>query len=120
MFNNTETYWCNKGKYQTLHDELYVKLNIPLWGKADTPESELYRVAANIYYDAYNNGFCNDKWDEAEYLINNIDIDDDNWVLDNCKHCECVDLNVEMQEALENIIDKVLLFIQLSFNKSNS
>jgi len=51
------TYWEDKGKYQDLRDN--ISRFIPHTGKCNHPELELYRLAANVYYDVYNNGGCN-------------------------------------------------------------
>ena len=52
------TYWNNNGKFQLIYDELS-KL-IPDEGKCpqDKPALEKLRRAANMYYDLYNNGLC--------------------------------------------------------------
>ncbi len=58
---NDNTYWNNKGKYQSLNDKLS-KL-IPHMGSVNNPEQnpalENLRIAGNCYYDLFNNGLCN-------------------------------------------------------------
>jgi hypothetical protein len=61
-------YWGDCGLYQELQDELWKKL-VPASGEADTPHGELVRMINRFYYDVYNNGLCNDKTEEAEYII---------------------------------------------------
>ena len=59
--NYANTYWCSKGKHESLKNELQ-----PLIPAADAvpnadanPALEKFRVASNCYYDLYNNGLCN-------------------------------------------------------------
>ena len=58
---DTNTYWGNKGKHQSLADKLQ-KL-IPDEGSVPEPDKnpklERLRVAINCYYDLFNNGLCN-------------------------------------------------------------
>ena len=51
-------YWGHCGKFQTEYQELYSKL-VPREGDADTELGQLIRYASIIYYDIYNNGGCN-------------------------------------------------------------
>jgi hypothetical protein len=53
------TYWNKNGKFQSVYDEVseLIPINGPC-AKA-TPALEKLRVAANLYYDLYNNGLCN-------------------------------------------------------------
>src|SRR5574343_1711649 len=59
----SNTYWANKGKYQTTADQLQ-KL-IPAAGAVKNTiknkQLERLRKAINAYYDLYNNGLCNRK-----------------------------------------------------------
>lgn len=55
-------YWNGKGKLQAVYDKL--KKLIPQEGGCPDPKGrnahlERLRVAANCYYDLYNNGLCN-------------------------------------------------------------
>lgn len=52
------TYWNNRGKYQSEYDSLYKKL-VPEIGIAATENGELLRQASNLYYEYYNNGNMN-------------------------------------------------------------
>ena len=51
-------YWNQEGQYQKEYDELHSKL-VPLSGNCETLGGETLRAASRLYYDAYNNGFCN-------------------------------------------------------------
>ena len=57
----SKTYWSNAGK----HEERQNKLEKLLPASGEVPNAnlhsalEIYRVAANCYYDLYNNGLCN-------------------------------------------------------------
>jgi hypothetical protein len=57
----SETYWCRKGKHEDLHTA--IQELIPTEGKVKSPNKnralERFRIAANCYYDLYNNGLCN-------------------------------------------------------------
>lgn len=55
----SKTYWSGKGTYQVLADK--ISELIPAEGHCppNVPALESYRLAANLYYDLYNNGGCN-------------------------------------------------------------
>jgi len=59
------TYWNNKGRYQDAYDKIW-KCLIPKSGEASNPHAEAVRCISRIYYDYFNNGFCNaiedDEW----------------------------------------------------------
>ena len=63
--NYEQTYWCNKGKHQAAQSRL--EAMIPREGSVNNPTAnpalEKFRVANNCYYDLYNNGLCNRRWD---------------------------------------------------------
>ena len=59
------TYWAHKGKHQDLYEILSETL-VPASGPADTPAGELLRSMANVYYDVYNNGGCNNRQDALD------------------------------------------------------
>lgn len=61
-------YWSNKGNYQELADEQYNEL-VPSSGRCETVAGELVRSVSKIYYDAFNNGFCNNTSGPLNYLI---------------------------------------------------
>lgn len=77
------TYWNNRGKYQSEFDSLYEKL-VPEIGIAPTENGELLRQASNLYYEYYNNGNMNvldykndDDFESAPYIrksyLNSLD-----------------------------------------------
>ena len=49
------TYWEEKGKYPQLAEA--AENMIPIKGPCDSAPLELVRVATNLYYDYYNNGW---------------------------------------------------------------
>ena len=51
-------YWNEEGQYQKEYQELHVQL-VPVSGYCETLGGETLRAASRLYYDAYNNGFCN-------------------------------------------------------------
>jgi len=70
------TYWKNYPFLNNNHPlmkkaEEFNKL-VPAEGKCETQRGELWRAACNLYYEAYNNGFGNDKTHEAQFLIDNV------------------------------------------------
>lgn len=77
------TYWNNRGKYQSECDSLYKK-SVPEIGIAATENMELLRQASNLYYEYYNNGNMNvldykndDDFEDAPYIrksyLNSLD-----------------------------------------------
>ncbi len=61
-------YWNESAELYTTYQELYDKL-VPMSGACDTVAGELLRAASRIYYDAYNNGFCNNTSGALNYLV---------------------------------------------------
>jgi len=60
-------YWNTKGTFQTEYNQLREVL-VPSFGPCDTVEGELLRAINSIYYDAYNNGFRNNRSGPFNYL----------------------------------------------------
>ena len=52
------TYWANNGKYTKEYQALYEQ-HVPMMGASETLAGEVLRASSKIYYDAFNNGFCN-------------------------------------------------------------
>lgn len=54
-----QSYWCGKGRLQRIYDR--ITPFIPASGPCppELPKTEKLRVAANAYYDFFNNGCCN-------------------------------------------------------------
>lgn len=68
--DHSETYWAGKGLHQELYEAL-VKLipeEGPVANAEQFPKLERLRLAANIYYDLFNNGLCNLQ-DEFESVM---------------------------------------------------
>lgn len=67
FINERSDYWNqtspNFPEYQSYWNEL-----VPDEGEANTLQGELLRMASRIMYDYYNNGFGNDKSEEAMFL----------------------------------------------------
>lgn len=61
MSTYSHTYWAGKGKHPVTNKKL--SNLVPMPGSVPFPEKNLalekYRVAANCYYDLYNNGLGN-------------------------------------------------------------
>jgi hypothetical protein len=67
-------YWNNQGQYQGEFDQLTNTL-MPAMGAAETVAGELVRAANRIYYDAFNNGFCNNTSGALKYLERYLETD---------------------------------------------
>lgn len=70
-------YWNNEGKYQVLSDALFDELVPPSGPCMDEDgtliiHAELVRLISRFGYDLYNNGLCNDRSYEAEFLIKHL------------------------------------------------
>jgi hypothetical protein len=117
-------YWNNTGKYQEQYNNLKTGL-LPPYGKAKTVEGELLRAASNLYYDYYNNGFCNNCSGEVNYLLKmdkelNLDIKDDLLAIKKDARYLAYTEN-DYAKELENIVDSVIIHIasKLGFNTEN-
>jgi hypothetical protein len=61
-------YWNQQGKHQATWIEMFEK-HVPGSGNCPTVGGEAIRAANKLYYDGYNNGFCNNTSGPAKYLI---------------------------------------------------
>lgn len=68
------TYWNGKGKYQERYTQLADEL-IPASGGCETLGGEVLRAATRIYWDAYNNGFCNNTSGARNFLEEHLPFD---------------------------------------------
>lgn len=62
------SYWGSEGKYQAQKDQ--IEQDVPAEGHAQNVAVELYRCAANVYYEIYNNGGGNmgcDAWQNSNH-----------------------------------------------------
>lgn len=66
-------FWVGEHPLSAAQEMLYKKL-VPPVGPAETPHGELLRSIGRVYYDVYNNGFCNWKLfrNEVELLQSKI------------------------------------------------
>ena len=130
-----ETYWSGNGQYQDLHEKYFEDL-VPSFGSAETLEGELLRAINQLIYDHYNNGSCNTRTDHSNTLValsdrfdpevvERIELIDD--VLTTAERADVgyVDALVddweypsfdesrmrEFEQALEDVMDAVLLYI---------
>ena len=88
-------YWNHVGKYEKEMENLRAKL-IPDMGKADTMHGELLRCISKLYYDVFNNGFCNSDVLQYQVLfiqnfeseLANVGLSSDDWseVTNSFKH----------------------------------
>lgn len=60
-------YWNNQGTYQVEFDQFSRDL-MPAMDAAESLAGELVRAANRLYYDAFNNGFCNNTSGAINYL----------------------------------------------------
>lgn len=61
-------YWNQNGQHQNEYDKLWESL-VPISGHSDTLGGEVLRAATRIYYDGFNNGFCNNTTGAWNYLM---------------------------------------------------
>lgn len=61
----TAQFWGGTHPLQSLQEQLHKNL-VPTHDSAPTPHGELLRCLTKIYYDVYNNGFCNADALDAE------------------------------------------------------
>lgn len=66
-------FWSNSHELSNIYEELYHKL-VPDSGEANTKHGELLRMISRLVYDIFNNGLCNDKREELNYLLDNKDL----------------------------------------------
>jgi len=66
-FINEAEYWNETSPYYAEYQEFWDEL-VPESGEADTLQGELLRMISRISYDYYNNGFGNDRSEEAKFL----------------------------------------------------
>lgn len=113
-------YWNDEGTYQQEHDEFYDKL-VPAIGACETLAGELIRSADRIYYDAYNNGFCNNtsgalnflsKYLLPEHKGNAALYDALSLVATKCNTGGYSDICKQTDAALDTIVDSVVIAIQ--------
>lgn len=71
------TYWNHKGKHQADYDRLSEL--VPNMGTCDTFGGELIRAVGRLYYDAYNNGFCNNTSGALNFLSESSWVADKEW-----------------------------------------
>ena len=108
-------YWNSEGKYQKQQEELFEAL-VPDMGSCDTLGGEVLRAASRIYYDAYNNGFCNNTSGAFNFLVE--------YVPGMEQHLRAIEDYVNSEEmmprgsheaiddALDGIMDTVIEWIQ--------
>jgi hypothetical protein len=65
-------FWDRTHELSPLQESLYDRL-VPDSGEADTPHGELLRMICHLHYDIYNNGLCNDKSPEVDYILQSVD-----------------------------------------------
>lgn len=67
FLNEVGKYWDQTSKYATEQQEFWNEL-VPAQGEAETLQGEILRSISRIMYDYYNNGFGNNKKEEAMFL----------------------------------------------------
>lgn len=106
-------YWNSTGKHQAAYEEL-CKL-VPSSGPAGTVEGEMLRAVTRLYYDYYNNGFCNNTSGAVNYLTRC----DELFNLDIAEELEIVEpecntpyyTNLPLAGPLETIADVVIEYV---------
>lgn len=67
-FSGECKFWSSSHGLSNIYKELYDKL-VPFVGEADTKHGELLRMISRLVYDIFNNGLCNDKTEELNYIL---------------------------------------------------
>jgi hypothetical protein len=108
------SYWNNTGTYQKEYEILYSEL-VPSMDNADTLEGELLRAISSIYYDAYNNGFYNNKSGPFNFLMDNFRSNlssDFSGVIGSVVNTGGYsDLDVMIKTILDDSVDKIVHYI---------
>lgn len=118
------TYWNGNGTYSNHYEHIQSAL-VPSAGKCETFEGELLRAAGRIYYDLYNNGFCNNWTGAWNFLSNANDLHSLGIAsyLHDLFAYRCgaypAEIYPDLYVAVERIVDQVLSFI-LSHNGNYS
>jgi hypothetical protein len=68
----TAQYWESSHELYPLYETLYDRL-VPASGQADTMHGELLRSISRLHYDIFNNGLCNNKLPEIEFVLQSKD-----------------------------------------------
>jgi len=105
-------YWENKGKFQKELNELTEQL-IPPAGECATHGGEILRAAIRLYYDAFNNGFCNNTSGAINFLnlyLNKQFIDESalNHALNKIEPCTNTGGYSNVTDDIENSLDTIL------------
>ena len=68
-YNYENSYWCNKGQYKDLADELnkLIPSSVEV-KKPKSPKLERFRKVQNAYYDLFNNGGGNRRQAVSRYF----------------------------------------------------
>lgn len=108
-------YWNNEGTYQADYTRLANEL-MPASGAADTLGGELIRAATRLYYDAFNNGFCNNTSGAMNFLRQYLPMSDKALkaaqLIEPCTNTGGYsDLTDDVEAALDTLIDSTVEFI---------
>jgi len=140
-------YWNSKGKYQKEYDKLWK--SVPDSGECEDEDLEILRINSKLYYDYYNNGFCN-LYDcfkrELETFLDFIEIWKEGRKLkelieentSTTEYCDCCENEEEeevepyftyrsmtdkekeeFEDILEKVTDKVIVKVNKIFNTKN-
>lgn len=116
-------YFDGTSTHQAQYDQLFDSL-VPARGEADTVKGEALRVASRIYYDWFNNGFCNITAPHFELMLGFLRSQESNY--DFGHEMNEIDAVVEeieesgeypaefsdyghVSDALESILNKIVL-----------
>lgn len=106
-------YWNQAGKYQDEYNQLFTSL-VPSMGECETVGGEVIRAVSKIYYDAFNNGFCNNTSGPLNYLEDVLDYKDFACVYNVLRFYVntggYVNINEDIQEALDKMVDLAVEF----------
>ena len=121
------SYWNNTGRLQKEYEALYEQ-HVPTSGECATLAGEVLRASSRIYYDAFNNGFCNNTsgaWNFLDKYVPSKAMHEALDVLADCVNQSCNDVwmqrhdeNVDLhpiEQALETIAEEATRFAMSDF-----
>lgn len=117
-------YWNKVGQFQAEYNNLYGKL-VPPVGNSDTVHGECLRAVSKIYYECFNNGFCNNVSGAAVFLSKTVPGASDLLTRELMLHTTGYTLSGKSEEnmihpLLDSLVDTVVSFVLTTENAPNT
>lgn len=122
-YTSDNNYFDSTSIHQAAFDRLYGEL-VPSYGEAETVKGETLRAASRVYYDWFNNGFCNITAPHFELMLDFLRSQESNYDFGHeMNEIDAVVAEIEesgeypaefsdyvhVSDALESILDKIVL-----------